>query len=977
MLRPYIALDAETTGLEAGRDELIEVAALRFQGEEVLETWGTLVKPAGDLPEAITRMTGIRPADLDQAPLFHTVLPELARFVGDDPLVGHSIEFDLEFLAAQGLPLPNPRVDTYQLSTLLLPDLPDRSLASVAQALEIAYPQQHRALPDARAAMEVFVTFYEQLCALDLAILEEIVGLAGQADWPLGDFFREILRQAGRDGFGQRAPPRQRGRPLATRLAQPEPRPEPLEETEDERPLDPDLLADLLTPGGLFDQAFPHYEHRPQQIDMLRRVTRTLNLGGQLIVEAGTGTGKSIAYLIPAVALAVRRGQPVVVSTNTINLQDQLFNKDIPDLQQILAQADPATRSASSPPDRSPGRSGDPLGQLARFRAALVKGRNNYLCLRRWEILRRSTHLSPEQVNVLVKTLLWLPRTRWGDRAELALVGREHAIWNEIASLAGACRAMDCPYQQHDQCFFYRAHRRAEAAHIIIVNHSLLLADVATESRVLPPYHYLVVDEAHHLEGVTTDQLGFQVTADDIAAHLAAISRSAGAGREDGLLAIVPVYFQGEGVPEAARQTLEQLRREARSSVEASRTAIQAFFEHLQTFVQYHQEGTGSSRYDRHLRITSGVRVQPDWDDVEIAWDNAADELVRLYDRLSRVYQLCLKRLEGAPEEDQDLLVEISLLGQRTAEIQEQVTAIVSQARDNVIAWISVSARDGTIGLHAAPLHVGTLLQEGLYQRKKALVLTSATLSTEENTAFLRERLRLPEADELLLDSPFDYGRAALLLVPEDMPPPNDPQYIRALARTLIQTCRASRGRTLALFTSHYALRQTYFGIRRALEREDIAVLGQGLDGSRHVLLNKFRRNPQSVLLGTSSFWEGIDVVGEALSVLVITKLPFSVPSDPIFAARCELFEEAFYQYAVPQAVLRFKQGFGRLIRSKTDRGVVIMLDNRVLTRRYGPIFLESLPSCTTRQARLLAIPHMVRKWLGREAPQGGHRDST
>lgn len=971
MRRPYVALDTETTGLEAGRDELIEVAAVRFQDAEVLGTWHSLVKPAGPLPEAITRLTGITADDLAAAPMFYTLIPELARFIGDAPVVGHSVGFDLDFLAAQGLPLPNDRIDTHELSTLLLPELPERSLGSVARSLGIALPEQHRALADAQTVRQVFLALRQRLLELDLVLLEEAVRLAGQArDWPLRTLLEEVLVEAGREAFGKRRPSTQ---PLAKRLVRPEERPDPLVESGDEHPLDSERLAEMLTPEGLFGRAFPHYEYRPQQVEMLRAVVRTFNHGGQLIVEAGTGTGKSVAYLIPAVALAVRRGRPVVVSTNTINLQDQLFYKDLPDLQRVLAQAGPGEND---------------LRELAAFRAALLKGRNNYICLRRWESLRRSPNLTPEQVSVLVKTLLWLPRTATGDRVELALVSKEYSAWNDVASHPAACGGVDCPYQQQDRCFFYRARRRGEAAHVLVVNHALLLADVATENRVLPAYRYLIVDEAHHLESAATNQLGFHITAEEILGHLAAISRVGSGGREEGLLSLLPALWRDEKVPPAARQTMETLCREVRAGIEPARQATQAFFNTLDEFLRQNQEGTVSNQYETHWRITPQVRIQPDWSEVEIAWEEVARELLRIRDRLARIYQLCLQMVERPAGDDldtsldgprrskssaeaQDLLLEVSLAGQRTAEILEQVTAIVSQGKSNGIYWVSLEPQNHNLGLHAAPLHVGELLRAGLYRQKEALVLTSATLSTDGSAAFLRERLGLPEADELLLDSPFDYARAALLLVPEDMPDPRDPQYARALARILVETGQASEGRMLVLFTSHSALRQAHAAIRRALERQDIAVLGQGIDGSRHVLLDKFRRNPRSVLLGTSSFWEGIDVVGEALSVLVIAKLPFTVPSDPVFAARCELFEDAFYQYAVPQTVLRFKQGFGRLIRSQTDRGVVILLDGRVLTRAYGPTFLHSLPPATMRKVPLLSIPRLVREWLGRPAATG------
>ncbi len=946
MQHPFVALDTETTGLEPGKDEIIEVAAVRFQGAEILDTWHSLVKPASPLPDQVTRLTGITPVNLQTAPLFYTILPDLAHFLGDDPLVSQSVEIDVQFLDAQGLRLSNRQVDTYELSTLLLPELPERSLISVARALDIAYPEQHRAMADAQAVVGVFNAFWDRLVHLDIALLSEIVRLTGNSGWPLALLFDEVLQEAVHQGFGQEKPDK---RSLAMRLVAPERLPDTLEETGNKRPLDARLLSDLLAPEGLFARTFPHYEHRPQQIEMLEAIVQAFNQGGQLIVEAGTGTGKSMAYLIPAVALAVRRGQPVVISTNTINLQDQLFHKDLPDLQHVLTQAG----------------SGEPkLKALSGFRAAHLKGRNNYLCLRRWEALRRSASHGPDQVSTLVKTLLWLPRTRTGDRADLVLSGPESAVWSEMASNSDACRGESCPYQQSGRCFFFRARQRADAAHVVIVNHSLLLSNVATHNRVLPEHKFLIIDEAHNLEGVATDQLGFEITAQDIRSHLASISHMVTNEREEGILASLPALFKGEK-NQAVLKVLDELRHEARTIVGTIRGASDEFFTTLADFVRQNQEGAGPSQYDSHWRITSAVRVQPDWSEIEIAWENVALELIRLHSRLERLHGLCEERLKESDESGQGVLMELELLVQRTSEIQKQTTAIVSQSRSNGIDWVSLDAQAGTVGLHFAPLHVGELLQEGLYQQKDAIILTSATLSTEGNTLFVRERLGLPEAEEVLLDSPFDYANAALLLVPEDMPDPREPQYGRSLARVLVETCRASAGRTLVLFTSHSALRQTYTAIRKPLEREEIAVLGQGLDGSRHVLLDKFRRNPRSVLLGTSSFWEGIDVVGEALSVLVITKLPFSVPSDPIFAARCELFEEPFYQYAVPQTVLRFKQGFGRLIRSQTDRGVVIMLDGRVVTRAYGPMFLHSLPPCSVRRVPLLAIPRLVQEWLG------------
>jgi DNA polymerase-3 subunit epsilon/ATP-dependent DNA helicase DinG len=296
--------------------------------------------------------------------------------------------------------------------------------------------------------------------------------------------------------------------------------------------------------------------------------------------------------------------------------------------------------------------------------------------------------------------------------------------------------------------------------------------------------------------------------------------------------------------------------------------------------------------------------------------------------------------------------------------VREQLTAIVSEPTSSGIYWMSIAARDGQITLHSAPLHVGPLLEKNIYEKLDTVILTSATLRTEMEFHYIRERLGLEDADEFAVDSPFDYESSTLLYLATDIPEPAQPNYQKLVANAITELCLATSGRTLVLFTSHSQLQATYYAVTRPLEEANIIVYGQGLDGSRRQLLENFRSTPRSVLMGTRSFWEGIDVVGPALSCLVIPRLPFSVPSDPIFAARSRTFDDPFGQYAVPEAVLRFRQGFGRLIRSYSDRGVVVVLDKRVLSKNYGESFLDSLPGCTVYRGRLNEMPAKAASWI-------------
>jgi DNA polymerase-3 subunit epsilon/ATP-dependent DNA helicase DinG len=322
------------------------------------------------------------------------------------------------------------------------------------------------------------------------------------------------------------------------------------------------------------------------------------------------------------------------------------------------------------------------------------------------------------------------------------------------------------------------------------------------------------------------------------------------------------------------------------------------------------------------------------------------------------------RQAEGNLPSYADLLLELRDNITNLHKLRTDANSAITNPDEGAVYWLEARVKGGDVALHCAPLHVGPLLDRYLFSAKKTVVLTSATLSTENDFSYICERLGLKGGEELQLSSPFDYEKAALVYLPTDMPEPGTTGYQRHLEQTLVELCKASEGRALVLFTSHSALRATYKAIQRPLEEAGIMVLGHNIDGSRRQLLERFKNNPRTVLLGTSSFWEGIDVVGDALSVLVIAKLPFSVPSDPVFAARSEGFEDAFNQYAVPQAILKFKQGFGRLIRSGSDRGVVAVLDRRIISKRYGQAFLNSLPECTVKRGPTSNLPGEVASWL-------------
>lgn len=922
----YIALDLETTGLEPGRDEIIEIGAVKFRGIEVLDTYQTLVKPRQVLPIKISRLTGIQAAELASAPLLNAIGPEFARFLKSYPIVGHSIGGDLRFLAAQHLRVTQPAYDTFELATLLVPQLSSYSLAALAAHLGIAHPDAHRALADAEVSRQVFIALLDKMAALSVGELHEIAEMTNKLNWPIAKLFGDLARRRVKTLWQE---------PTTFRPKAAE-RPAALEPTGDVTPLDTDEVGAFFGDDGALSRYFPGYEARPQQAAMAQAVATALNEGTTLMVEAGTGTGKSFSYLLPAAQFARQRGERVVVSTNTINLQDQLCSKDIPTLQAVLgAQND----------------------ELPPLRAVQLKGRGNYLCLKRYEDLRARKDHSDDETRALVKIQLWLPSTETGDRAELMLMQNENAAWSSVNVNPDMCLRQRCPL--YDQCFFYKARAEADNAHVLVVNHALLLSDVKSPG-ILPRYDHLIIDEAHNLEDVATDQLGFAIAQAEFMGILDDIHATGGPRLVQGLLAEWPVQFKLSTVQPRDRQKLEDISDGLRPNVERAREAAQALFAALNSVMQRDRSVT---QYDPRLRLTAKTRAHATWAPVEQAWENLSFNLRALADGLAR-FQTLLEGLENRDIADYDgLLMRVKGLAKICQDVQQQLD-LVMYGNEETVAWLTADQRRNDLIVQAAPIDVGPVLIDQLWSKKRAVVLASATLSVNRSFAYPKSRLGLDDATELQLDSPFDYAKSTLLFLPTDMPEPNDKAYQRALEDALIALCRATGGRTLALFTANHALRQTYSGISESLERDEITTLAQGLDGSRRSLIQRFKSDPRTVLLGTASFWEGVDVVGDALSVLVITKLPFSVPNDPVFSARSEGFDDAFGDYSVPQAILRFKQGFGRLIRSREDRGIVVVLDRRLLSKGYGRTFINSLPECTVVKKSLAELPATAARWL-------------
>ena len=934
----YVSLDLETTGLDSERDTILEIGAVRFRGEEVLDTFETFVNPGRPIPDHIQRLTGIRPSQVERAPSFHSISGDFAAFLGPHPVVGHNIQFDLRFLASHGLPVTSPAYDTMDLATVFLPQSRRYSLKHLADHFGVEL-RNHRALDDAVGGKELFIRLLRVAAEQDGGLLAYMSELARRSNWQLHPALSGLA--AGRSTAPAAVGPSGLNLQLLAQRVEPPEKRRPAEELEH---FDHEKIHGMLGPDGPFARAFGGFEHRPEQEQMLDAVSDAIYNQRHLVIEGGTGVGKSLAYLLPAALFAVSQGQRVVVSTNTINLQEQLIGKDIPALRNVLERAGLLEHDA--------------------LRATLLKGKANYLCLRRWQQLSRSDSLSVDDAKLLSKTAVWLQDSVSGDRGEINLNGREVPTWNHVsAGEKGFCLDM----RDGSPCFLRAARQRAEQAHIIIVNHALLMSDLVFGG-LIPEYQTVIIDEAHHLEEAATNQFGFELPQGEFERIWEPAGRLGHGVRQ---------ALADAGLESATADTGHSVI----SAVETEGPRLRQSWEQLFAAIEALHAGQrkGRNQQDQNqLLLAAEVRNTQAWTELHLVWENLNTRLAQAGIALRNLRSFLDANAMPAATDQQALLMETASLADSLSELGTRLALMFEpgqeDASEDAIHWINLNPSQGTFSLHSAPLDVSPILAEKLFAEKDSVVLTSATLTTRGSFEFLKRRVGVDdEAGELLVGSPFDYQRAAQALIPEDMPQPNANGYVAATADVLAQLGHKLQGRTMALFTSHSSLRAVAQRLRPMLEPHGIPVLAQGVDGSAPYIMAAFSEEPGSVLLGTASFWEGVDMPSGLLKALVITRLPFQVPSDPIVQRRSGLYEDPFNQYSIPNAVLRFRQGLGRLIRNKDDRGTIVVLDSRISTHGYGQAFRDSMPPCHHTPSLTSNVGMLAEMWLD-SGRQGGRR---
>ena len=939
--KPFVVLDLETSGIDPKSADIIEVAMIRYDNGKEVARYDDLIKVDYKLPDIITVITGITDEDLEKnGKPAEEVYKEINKVIKGAYMVGHNINFDYAFLKSAGIDLDIlGLIDTIPIAQILYPNFVSYSLESLSDDLEIKHVNRHRAMGDVEATLELMKIMWKEAGTLPKSLILEIQELLSRSDWKGGVFFEEIKSVGAPVGapIGVNMSPT--GAPTGNGIKQAL------------------SINEVFDEGGALHKVMENYEIRLQQVEMAENTLNAFGQGYHLICEAPTGVGKSLAYLSAAANVAIENKSKVVISTNTINLQQQLFEKDVPLLQEIYKEAT--------------GNKG--------VRVALLKGRSHYLCLRRLAEFKRRPRFTTGELILLIKILVWQNKTESGDSNDIYLTRDETLVWNfELCADQNFCTPQKC--KAYGKCYLHEARKKAEDADIIIVNHALLCADLESEGTLLPDYQYLIVDEAHHFEEVATKSLGLEIKQESLAIPIKTIQSH----MEDLDRRFSGTLFVNNKAFESIDSILDQ--------VPDLQQTIDNFFNVVALFVNRNVPDSG---FIENLLIDKLISTTEEWVNIGDSLSTVSGKIMSWMRDLKK-FATALELSDGDdfPEQDDflnELMQEISILSEQFAHLNNffsddtplNDTNRASEATNDEnktekekqwIRWIT-SDMSGIVAIKLAPLMVGPHLKESLYKQKKSIILTSATLGIKLTNGedeqhpftYLRQMLGLEDNfEELILDSPFDFEKQVYIITPSDLFPVQARNSIDQVSDFVKKLVKAVGGGMLGLFTSHGALENVYLNMMNEFTKKDPKVYAQRLSGGRAKIFKAFMNDPKnSVLLGTNSFWEGVDIAGDALTTLVIHKLPFDVPSDPIYKVRSQMFNNGFMEYSVPRAVLRFRQGFGRLIRSKRDYGVFIVLDDRLIKKDYGKMFLKSLPQGVTIEGMKLAeVPEKVSEWL-------------
>ncbi|GAB3802492.1 ATP-dependent DNA helicase DinG [Virgibacillus kimchii] len=931
----YTVIDLETTGQSPAKgDRIIEVGITVVAHDEIIEEYTTFLNPGKSIPSFITNLTGIDDEDVAEAPTFREKAEEITAFFKDSYLVAHNVPFDLGFLNGElkriGMKeLTVPIIDTVELSRILYPKAPSFKLSQLTEFLEIYHDDPHRAGSDAYVTAKLLIKLKNKLTTLPYETVEHLLKLEKKLKSDLEPLLNKQLEET---AFSPINPPQiETYRGLAFKE---------IEETEKEDvQIDTsfgDYLDEIYEKDGALEQTLPDYEKREGQREMSETIHDAFQSHKHALIEAETGTGKSLAYLLPAIYEALKTRKRIVVSTFTTQLQSQLLEEEIPLIRKLL-----------------------PIP----FSIALIKGKTHYISLEKFEKeLAETVHDNYDIALTKAVILVWLTETETGDIDEIQLPSSGYLFYQRVSTDKEGYTDTYSPWFK--KSYYQKAKRLAQKADIIITNHALVCTDMFNDYGILPAYEKMVIDEAHHFQEIAAGHYGLKI---DYANMLYTLSQLGLYGDESKLLAKILSKYDGN-TDHLPLSKWDEIMTNAKNEID------DLFRQIFQYVVEQNNRDTSLSDIGRTQYRFENEKEKSD------RWKLITEMVARLIFYLrDLIHILSMVEESFAKQKNSDKMDKDELKGnmetiQSFIDRMEQLF-LTGDSKEHV-KWIEIEAfgAKNAVYLYSEPIDMSGILSSDFFNKKESVILTSATLTMKKSFAFIQNELGMDEERLITekIDSPFSYQSQVQLFIPNDFPDikyGKQEDFIYATSEAILSLAEVTSGRMLVLFTSYDMLRKTYYLLKESMESQRFVLLAQGISSSSRSRLKKnFQTFEQAILLGTSSFWEGVDIPGEDLSALMIVRLPFQPPDHPKYEAKSSYLKNAgrnaFMELALPNAVIRFKQGFGRLIRSKGDRGIVFICDTRIINARYGKYFIESIPEVPLTNSSTKELMQKAKEWF-------------
>ncbi|MFL2664860.1 MAG: helicase C-terminal domain-containing protein [Dehalococcoidia bacterium] len=909
MNKIFVSIDLETTGFDHKNDKIIEVGAVKFKGNDVLEELSILINPNRKISDEISELTGINQLELNSAKQWEEVKDQIVDFIDGNPIIGHNVNFENLFLAQNDVKISDS-FDTLSLSRILLPSLPEYNLGGISKLLGFNHENPHRALSDSMVTMDLFNILRDTLLKLDSLTLEMLYFLGKKNKTNIYKLIKENIDKKTISNFSNNF-----SFDFYAKKIDEEFKIDKLENYLPENYSLEEDITNIYQNTKRINKVFPKYEYRDEQKIMSDLVTKSITNNEHIILEAGTGVGKSYSYLLPALISIIRANKRVVISTNTIPLQEQILSKDLKTLKSILKEFGYNTSNIN---DYS------------------LKGRSNYICLHKVIFAITNPNLSSAEIEFLSKIVVWLQTTTTGEKNEINISTMENIFDKYSHKEFSFC------VQSEKNCFFKAARKTANFSNLLIVNHSLLFSDLSSESSIIPKHDILILDESHHIDDTVTQNLSFELGKNSLDYYLRRFS-----GKQ-GILSKIKDNNYGEII----EKKIENLD----IKILETQQKVDLFFDNLsRNLISIYEK----YKLFRELRITQTIINEDLKFDFSSKLQILKDSLNSIIDQLIQLTDIIRSEHTIAKNIFNEVNESVILLSKSSNYI-----SLLLELDQDFVFWFKKNYDDKFV-ISGAPLDVSEFINSGIFSDEKSIILTGATLNNNDNYLSFKKKLGNSSLDSITIDSTYDYSKNSLVILARDFPDRrnNYNEFIQELSNVILDNSNEMNGPMLVLCTNYDLMYDLRSKIKKKLNDNNIRLLVQKFDGSAKKIIDQLNENLPTVAIGNYTFWEGVDLHNKSFETIIMTALPFPVFTNPLHQARSELFDNAFLSYHLPLATTKFRQGFGRLIRSKNDTGIFIVLDHRIATKKYGNNFLTSLPAPKIEISNYKNINYLINDW--------------